>query len=582
MRRWTFGVGLGLAMASANLAMADSFPAGVSYPLTPAPNQPAGLAQPLPSSRRYVFAWNDQLVPDGATGNPAYSMALMQWVVTHYIGTQKLFQTQIDSFRALNANFLHFTYHTAYDLNGADQTNPVGNITGPNTFGQEDTDTFTPWVTANNVTRENLYQHSSTTISSSTRVSYPDPSWLMDVSNTDWQAYMEATLLDWAAFPTAKSTGFFLDVAFAPWYNYSPSGWWAPFAGGSTEADLDTWWMPEALAYYQALSAAFAKTSSHPRYLVIPNADNMDGQDEPIFLQGTDGVFTENWDQVMTSSANWSLSVTRICKYVTGVGKVWSADSSSDITQMSAAQRSMIIGTYLLIRNSTSYIVLLPGLYWYPDYEIDLGGYVAEPPADIEQLRVAGTGGQSGGLYVRQEVAGTILVNSSSAALSYTVPSAMVQAQWSGGGAVTDNPVAEAAETLTYTQSVPAGPLSVPALSAIILRSPNGVPPPGVLPGGETDAGAGGDAGGSSGGSSGGSGSGGGSGGGSGSGGSGGGGGDGGAANGASPSGNSGGCGCREAATGWDGDGVLALAAAVAMLGWRRRTASRVSATLRS
>ncbi len=241
MRPWLSGVSLALVLAWSSVASAQSFPAGVSYPLTPSALQPAGLAQPLPSTRRYVLIWNDQLVPDGATGNPVYSSGLMQWVVTHYVGTQKLFQSQIDSYRALNPNFLHFTYHTAYDLDGADQTNPVGNITGPNTYGQEDTDTFTPWVAANGVTREDLYQHSSTTISSSTRVSYPDPSWLMDVTSTEWQSYMQTTLLDWATFPTTKSTGFFLDVAFSPWYDYSPTGWWAPFAGGSTEADLDTW-----------------------------------------------------------------------------------------------------------------------------------------------------------------------------------------------------------------------------------------------------------------------------------------------------------------------------------------------------
>jgi MYXO-CTERM domain-containing protein len=569
MRTWPSSVGVAVVLLSTSVAGAQSFPAGVTYPLKPSALQPTGLAQPLPSTRRYVLIWNDQLVPDGATGDPAYSSGLMNWVVTHYVGTQKLFQSQIDSFRAINPNFLHFTYHTAYDLNGADQTNPVGNITGPNTFGQEDTDTFTPWVAANNVTREDLYQHSSTTISSSTRVSYPDPSWLMDVSSTEWQAYMQATLLDWATFPTTKSTGFFLDVAFSPWYNYSPTGWWAPFAGGSTEADLDTWWMPLALAYYQSLRAAFAPTPSHPRYLVIPNWDNMDGQDEPTPLQGTDGVFTENWQNVMTDPANWSLSITRICKYATGVAKVWSTDSSSDITQMSDQQRDMIIGTYLLIRNSTSYIVLLPGLYWYPDYEIDLGGYLAEPPADIEQLRVAGTGGQSGGLYVRQEVAGTILVNSSAAALTYDVPAAMVQAQWTGGGAVAD-PGTLSPETLTYTKAVPAGPLSVPALSAIILRSPNGVPPPGVLPGSDGDAGTtGGDggSGSSSGGGSGSGGSGGGSGGGT---------TDGGvASNGAAGGGSSGGCGCHVAAG--DGDSgaeLMALAAGLALLARRRMRAS--------
>ncbi len=103
--------------------------------------------------------------------------------------------------------------------------------------------------------------------------------------------------------------------------------------------------------------------------------------------------------------------------------------------------------------------------------------------------RLGGTGGASGGLYVRQEVAGTIVVNSSMAALSYTVPSAMLQAQWSGGGSVAADGT-EATQSLTYTQVVPAGALSVPAQTAIILRSPSGVPPAGVEPGGGQDAGA--------------------------------------------------------------------------------------------
>jgi MYXO-CTERM domain-containing protein len=165
-------------------------------------------------------------------------------------------------------------------------------------------------------------------------------------------------------------------------------------------------------------------------------------------------------------------------------------DSTVDVTTMPQAQRDMIIGTYMLIRNGTSYVMLLPGLYWYPEYEIDLGGYLDEPPDDIEKLRIAGQGGAAGGLYARQEVSGTVLVNSSSGVLSYSVASAMKQVQWSGGGAVAADGT-EGNQTLTYVKDIPAGLLMVPAGTAVILRSPNGVPPPGVEPGGGgSDAGA--------------------------------------------------------------------------------------------
>jgi hypothetical protein len=336
--------------------------------------------------------------------------------------------------------------------------------------------------------------------------------------------------------------------------------------------------MPRAQAYFQAMRTAFAPTASHPRYLVIPNPDALDdGTDDPSFLDGTDGVFTENWQNALGTPTDWNLTVRRICHYVTGRAKVWMTDSTADVTQMPQAQRDMIIGTFLLIRNGTSYVMLLPGLYWYPEYEVDLGGYAAEPPDDIEQLRVAGTGGASGGLYVRQEVAGTILVNSSASAQTYTVPTAMVRAQWTGGGAVAADGT-QATQTLTYTQTVAAGPLSVPAQSAIILRSPSGVPAAGVEPAGGNDAGAGeAGTGSSSGGSS--SGAGGSSDGGA-EGGQGGGaadasnGGeaaDGASAGGGAKSGSSGGCGCRLGTGHGFGQGLAALAACVALIARRRR-----------
>src|SRR5581483_11532160 len=275
------------------LARAASFPPGVTYPLTPAALQPSGLAQPLPSTRRYVLVWKDQLIPD------SYSSGQIDFVVTHYVGTQKLFKRQIDSYRVSNPNFLMLTYHLAYGLNGADQANPVGNITAADVYGQEDTDTFTPYVAAHSITRENAYQHSANPGTTANRVSYPDPYWLMDISSTEWRSYTFDTLLQWQSFPSANATGVFLDVAFPPWYNYSPAMWWAVPAGDGTRAGLDAWWQPRARAYFDAMRTAFAPTAQHPRYLVIPNPDALvDGTDEPAFLDVTDRVFTENWQAV--------------------------------------------------------------------------------------------------------------------------------------------------------------------------------------------------------------------------------------------------------------------------------------------
>ena len=461
---------LALILALWSSAFAASHPPGVVYPLRSADIQPSGLAQPLPSTKRYVLVWKDQLIPDG------YTEAQKNWVVTHFVGTQKLFQRQIDDYRARNPNFLMLVYHLAYGLNGADQVNPVGNITGPNAFGQEDTDTFTPWVANHGIQRERAYQHTTTPGTSANRVSYPDPYWLMDISSTEWRSYVFDTLLTWQSWATAKATGTFLDVAFPPWYGYQPNQWWTEPAGGSSRQALSSWWRPRAAAYFDAMRIAFSPDGTHPRYLVIPNPDALvDSTDEPDWLQSTDGVFTENWQAAAANPGDWNLSCRRIVQYVTSQGKVWMADVTAEASSLPQATRELLIGTYLLLRNGTSYIMFGNALAWYPEYEIDLGAYLAEPPSDIELLRVAGSGGSAGGLYLRRYVRGLVLVNSSSGDLSYSLTSSMKQARWSGGGEIdsTGNPPSY---SLDYGTDVPAGMLTVPASSVVVLRDPAGAP----------------------------------------------------------------------------------------------------------
>lgn len=473
---------------------APSHPAGVTYPLTPAVVQPAGLAQVLPSTRRYVLVWKDQLA-DAVEGITA---AQKDFIVTHYVGSQKLFKHQIDEYRQKNPGFLMLVYHLAYGLNGADQTNPVGNITGAEKFGQEDTDTFTPYVAAHTLTPENAYQHSATPGTKGNRVSYPDPYWLMDVASPEWRSYLFDTLVAWQGYPGTRATGVFLDVAFPPWYNYSPDAWWTEAAGGGTRQALRDFWNPRAKSYYDAMRTAFAATAAHPRYLVIPNTDALvDGIDEPAFLDGTDGVFTENWQVSLASPGDWNLSARRIEKYATSQGKVWMADVTKAGTDLSSSDRERLIGTYLLIRNGTSYVMFgNSDVTWYPEYELDLGAYDAEPPTDLEGLRVAGTGGSAGGLYARTYASGLVLVNSSAAALSYTLSAPMKRAAFSGGGGVGADGTMPS-YSLAYDADVPAGALAVPAQSVVILRSPAGAPPAGEEPKGQSAESDGGVAGGS-------------------------------------------------------------------------------------
>lgn len=154
------------------------------------------------------------------------------------------------------------------------------------------------------------------------------------------------------------------------------------------------------------------------------------------------------------------------------------ADVTKSGGSLMQSEREMIVGTHLLLKNGTSYIMIGNGdLTWWPEYEMDLGWYLAEPPADLETLKVAGQGGSTGGLYARQYVAGTVLVNSSASAQTYNVSGPMKRVSFSGGGKVDANGI-QAAQTLDATTDVPVGPLMIPARSVVVLRAAS-VPPPG-------------------------------------------------------------------------------------------------------
>lgn len=466
------------------IALADSHPAGVAYPLTPAAVQPSGLAQPLPSTRRYVLVWKDQLA-DAVQG---VTSAQKAWIVQHYVGSQKLFRYQIDEYRSMNPNFLLLVYHLAYGLNGADQSNPVGNITGVDHWGQEDTDSFTPWVASHGITRENAYEHGTSTGFPNNRISYPDPFWLMNIDSPEWRSYLLDTLLEWQAYPTDNATGVFLDVAFHPWYGYQPAEWWSGPAGGSSHQALASWWNPRAADYFKAMRTAFAPSSSHPRFLVIPNADALWDED-PAFLDETDGAFTENWQgPILSSAGDWATSANRVLRYVTSQGKVWIAAITASGSSLSMQERELLLGTYMLLRNGTSYYTLgLDDVSWYPEYELDLGGYQSEPPDDLHFLQVAGSVG-GGAIYARSYVRGIVLVNPTEVALPYTVTTPMKRAVLSGGGQV-DGSATMPTYSVTYDTDVPVGELSIPARSAVFLRDPAGAPPPGEEPSGTGGAG---------------------------------------------------------------------------------------------
>ncbi|MFH1438013.1 MAG: hypothetical protein ABIJ56_20055, partial [Pseudomonadota bacterium] len=159
--------------------------------------------------------------------------------------------------------------------------------------------------------------------------------------------------------------------------------------------------------------------------------------------------------------------------------KVWFVEIN---TLPSGAERNLLIGSYFLLKNSTSYYYIVGGgeITWYPEYEIDLGWTMEEPPEDVEELRVAGDAGGDG-IYRRDYSHGIVLVNASDRELSTDIgPGTYRAAAFSGGGVVSESGGMPSC-TLAYEGSY-TGSVSVAARSSLILQVEAGPPPPGEEP----------------------------------------------------------------------------------------------------
>jgi hypothetical protein len=126
--------------------------------------------------------------------------------------------------------------------------------------------------------------------------------------------------------------------------------------------------------------------------------------------------------------------------------------------------RMFAVGCYLLIKGHFSYISLVGdgnmAVFWFPEYDVDLGTFTNEPPEDIESLRT------SEGAYRRDYSNGIVLVNPTAGAITVNLGSTYRLATASGGGEVPDNGVPTGSLSYTNVSSV----TLAPGEAAILLR----------------------------------------------------------------------------------------------------------------
>ncbi|MFH1377820.1 MAG: PKD domain-containing protein [Planctomycetota bacterium] len=497
------------------------------YPLPASDESCAPLMQrPLPSSRRYNLVFSDMLIhyrdPEVAA-----------FIARNMIGTQKVSQDAgslggIKSIRDLNSNFLFLQYHISYGLTR------VQDWIEKDVWGDEVTK-FDSWAqskgwldSSHHATGDQLFRFflrsgRSTFVSSTdspdwdVKYNYPgmldgtvrhaDDYYYVNTGYTPsgqthpmWTQYIidetlyRMTMND----PGYECDGVFFDSGSPPFALQSSSNidtgsmtpWFTDLpvehhnleqADNDLAAFIDKW-NDEIGDYFGAVRAAYAK-----RYLVLPNTNRMVGLRglpfEREHLTGTDGAYLENYghggDDPMTG-ADWLSGHGNVCKYVTGVGKVFCALPSFSDASSSArlSLRKYLIASFMLVKNDTSYYAINSNESspsspsgssghprWYPEYEISLGAYLDDCPNDVDELRVPG----KTFLYARWYTGGLVLINiSPTQTETFDLDTTYYPVSFTGGGWIGLNG-SKPAMTLT-TGAAMSGTINIPAATALILR----------------------------------------------------------------------------------------------------------------
>ena len=439
----------------------------------------------VPSSKRYNMVWTDQFygLPSGKT----------EFVAKNTVGTQKIFDYQADDFRAYNSDFLVTSYHLACGINPGhndDCPDPKTNsgtgyigVVAPAGYVSEWTDYFLPWLADHGITvgssrYEKMFQHYDAQ-NASKRVWCQDPYWLMNMQNNDFRNYMSDIITEWMDGNTDE--GWFADMSVetmvAPIYNpnqYDASpynfDWFitphSPYGTTiNTLSDFSTWMNNVYLGYYQFLYPHLHTGTVD--YLILPNVDQMvTSWYDPTWIDGNasgqtlDGAMMENFGSY--TGSDMYLTLERGLRHLTSKGKILIAQFYAD----NSDERYRRTAMYMLIKNQNSFLNINPGtVNWYPEYEIDLGN---QKPlaASLDAMRVAGSGSAS--VFRRDYQKGMVLCNTSTSAITYTLPAGTwSKVVTSGGGAVSTSGTI-ASQNITYTTVGTS--VSVPASGAVILK----------------------------------------------------------------------------------------------------------------
>lgn len=359
----------------------------------------------LPDTSARIVPFADQL-------DNGYSDKLVQFVATHFAGTQKMLKAENDRYRAVNPNWLLLHYR-------------LGSSSGEVQYIHNDA-WSSDWSDV--TTHEDWFMHNMNGMRHHDAGSDWD---INDISNSGFRDYWTTSVI--ADMRATGAQGVFADSFEAGISGYGVTDPDTRF-DGTNPANATLWpngdtWIAQKHEWSAFVEAAFAATPEH--FLFVPNIGAMITGWADVDYSNVDGAMLEGF-AYMEAPSDWVLGMNRAMK-LTSAGKFIIVQSyPGGSGQQYVDERDFLLGTYLLMKGAHTYINLAGGgVYWFPEYALDFGAPKSALPADVSTYLASG-------VYERDFDKGVVLVNPSASSVTVTLPSMMRLAQPSGGGATDD------------------------------------------------------------------------------------------------------------------------------------------------
>jgi hypothetical protein len=416
-------------------------------------------AAAFPATTNGIYVLSDQL-------NNSLSEAMVQFIASHYVGTQKMTPSENARYVAQNASWVLLDYR-------------LGTTAGPADFingGQWGSD----WSTVN--AHEDWFMHNA----SGERLHNSTWDWYqMDVTNSEWRQYWLSSVI-----ANLRTDG--AQAVFADGFTAGIGGFWYDqyderFAG-TNAANPAAWsdgvtWLDRLNDFAGYVESGLGGTPE--QFSFIPNLDAMvTGWANPDTSQ-LDGAFLEGFGEwgpayLHGSASDWTLSMNRALA-MSSAGKIVIMQPSLLGTPDSATgqlQRGFDLGTDLLLQGEHTYLNMLApggsatGAYYYPEYSIDIGPAVTPTATAVSQYAWQG-------VYRRDFQNGLVLVNPTNASVTIDLGQTYERVTGSGGGALTASSLDASGNYIggSLTQTAVTSVTLPPGSAAILLT-----PVPDILP----------------------------------------------------------------------------------------------------